>query len=84
MCYNYYRCPFDTSTTRRLSARFRLHDIRPSSHQINVVFGYGSYTHKSPFREWARVVDGGDVPLTYLNNTLTLYTPEQMHTAVSA
>ena len=44
---------------------------------------YDPYMHKNPFREWARVVDGGDAPVTYPDNTVTLHTLEQMHTAVS-
>ena len=75
--------PFDTGTTGRPGARFGPNGIRLSSRQINAVFGYDPYTQKNTLRDWAKIVDCGDAPLTYLDNTVALHVPEQSHKAIS-
>lgn len=76
--------PFDTGTTGRSGARFGPHAIRRGSRRINALFGYSPYTHKNSLREWAQILDCGDAPLTYLDNTVALRTLEQMHNLVSS
>ena len=75
--------PFDTGTTARPGARFGPHGIRDGSRRIMSAFAWSAYTDRNTFDEWARVVDCGDAPLTFLDNTVALKQLEKAHKATS-
>lgn len=75
--------PFDTATTARPGARFGPHGIRDGSRRIAAGTGWSIYTGKNTFLDWARIVDCGDAPLTFLDNTVALKQLEQAHRTVS-
>jgi agmatinase len=59
---------FDTGTSYRPGARFGPGGIRTGSKRLNL---YGSYNVPmaiDPFKNWAKIVDCGDVPVTSYNN----------------
>jgi len=75
--------PFDTATTGRPGARFGPHGIRDGSRRIGAPMGWSVYTGRNSFLEWARIVDCGDAPLTFLDNTVALKQLEQAHKTIS-
>ncbi|KAL2124786.1 hypothetical protein VTJ04DRAFT_1151 [Mycothermus thermophilus] len=75
--------PFDTGTTGRPGARFGPRAIRSGSWGVNPD-GWSVYTGRNPFRSWAKIVDCGDAPLTWLDNTVALATLEEAHLRVSS
>jgi agmatinase len=75
--------PFDTATTGRPGARFGPHGIRDGSRRIMSAFAWSAYTDRNTFEEWARIVDCGDAPLTFLDNTVALKQLERAHKATS-
>lgn len=75
--------PFDTATTARPGARFGPHGIRDGSRRIAAPFAWSIYTDRNVFLEWARVVDCGDAPLTFLDNTVALKQLENAHKTIS-
>ncbi|KAK4164411.1 arginase family-domain-containing protein [Cladorrhinum sp. PSN259] len=74
--------PFDTGVTGRPGARFGPRGIRSGSSRVNPN-GWSIYTERNPFQNWARIVDCGDAPLTWLDNTVALSTLEKAHLKVS-
>jgi len=64
--------PFDTGTTARPGARYGPSGIRRGSRRIAPPFAWSTYTHENAFLQWARIVDCGDAPLTFLDNTVAL------------
>ena len=76
--------PFDTGTTARPGARFGPHGIRDGSRRIAAPFAWSAYTHENPFLEWARIVDCGDAPLTFLDNNVALKQLEIAHKVTSS
>ena len=75
--------PFDTGTTARPGARFGPHGIRDGSRRLSSVFAWNAYTDRNTFEEWARIVDCGDAPLTFLDNTVALEQLVKAHKATS-
>jgi len=75
--------PFDTATTARPGARFGPHGIRDGSRRIMAAFAWSAYTGRNTFDEWARIVDCGDAPLTFLDNTVALKQLERAHRAAA-
>lgn len=75
--------PFDTATTARPGARFGPHGIRDGSRRLAADAGWSIYTGKNSFLDWARIVDCGDAPLTFLDNTVALRQLELAHRALS-
>lgn len=75
--------PFDTGTTARPGARFGPAGIRWGSRRIGTGGGYSVYTHENVFRSWAKIVDCGDAPLTFLDNTVALKQLGDAHKIVS-
>src|SRR3954447_6582439 len=75
--------PFDTATTARPGARFGPHGIRDGSRRIMPTFAWSTYTDRNILQEWARIVDCGDAPLTFLDNTVALKQLEKAHKATS-
>lgn len=64
--------PFDTATSYRPGARFGPHGIRDGSRRIRPAHSWNVYTGHNRFVEWAKMVDCGDAPLTYVDNTVAL------------
>ncbi|KAK4226984.1 Arginase/deacetylase [Podospora fimiseda] len=75
--------PFDTGVTGRPGARFGPKAIRSSSWRISPQ-AYNIYTLRNPFNSWAKIIDCGDAPLTWLDNTIALSTLEKSHLSVSS
>ncbi|KAL5336590.1 agmatinase 1 [Aspergillus crustosus] len=73
--------PFDTAVTARPGARYGPGGIRLGSRRIE---GYSIYTGENVFKSWARVVDCGDAPLTWLDNTVALRQLDLAHKVVSS
>lgn len=71
--------PFDTSTTARPGARFGPHGIRDGSRRIAAGDAWSVYTGRNTLLEWARIVDCGDAPLIFLDNTVALKQLEHAH-----
>lgn len=64
--------PFDTATSYRPGARFGPHGIRDGSRRIRGPHSWNLYSRRNSFEEWAKVVDCGDAPLTFMDNTVAL------------
>lgn len=64
--------PFDTGTSFRPGARFGPHGIRDGSRRVRGPHSWSVYSGRNPFAEWARLVDCGDAPLTFVDNTVAL------------
>ena len=75
--------PFDTGTTARPGARFGPAGIRWGSRRLAPPFAYSAYTHKNSFLAWSRIIDCGDAPLTFLDNTVALKQLVEAHKTVS-
>jgi len=75
--------PFDTGTTGRPGARFGPAGIRRGSRRLAPRFSYSPYTHKNSFKSWSRIIDCGDAPLTFLDNTVALKQLGEAHKIVS-
>jgi agmatinase len=76
--------PFDTGVTARPGARFGPHGIRQGSTRIAPQFAYNIYTGKNAFLQGLKVVDCGDAPLTFLDNTIALKQLDKAHRMISA
>ncbi|KAK4443044.1 putative agmatinase 1 precursor [Podospora aff. communis PSN243] len=76
--------PFDTGTTGRPGARFGPRGIRTGSSRIYARAAWNVYTGENVFRSDARIVDCGDAPLTFLDNTVALKQIERAHKAIAA
>lgn len=64
--------PFDTGTSFRPGARFGPHGIRDGSRRVRPPHSWNVYSGRNSFEEWARIVDCGDAPLTFVDNTVAL------------
>lgn len=64
--------PFDTATSFRPGARFGPHGIRDGSRRVRPPHSWNIYSGKNSFEEWAKIVDCGDAPLTFVDNTVAL------------
>lgn len=64
--------PFDTGTSYRPGARFGPHGIRDGSRRIRPLHSWNMYTGYNPFLQWAKAVDCGDAPLTFVDNTVAM------------
>ncbi|KAL4870285.1 hypothetical protein BDV12DRAFT_184495 [Aspergillus spectabilis] len=73
--------PFDTAVTGRPGARYGPGGIRLGSRRIE---GYNIYTGENVFASWAKLVDCGDAPLTWLDNTVALKQLDLAHEVVSS
>ncbi|QIX01557.1 hypothetical protein AMS68_007074 [Peltaster fructicola] len=74
--------PFDTAVTARPGARFGPTGIRLGSRRIHPD-GASVYTGKNAFNTY-KVVDCGDAPLTFLDNTIALKQLDKAHRIVSS
>ncbi|KAI9819850.1 MAG: hypothetical protein M1827_006419 [Pycnora praestabilis] len=75
--------PFDTGVTARPGARFGPGGIRAGSRRISPSAGWSIYTGENSFADWAKVVDCGDAPLTFLDNTIALKQLDKAHKVIS-
>lgn len=75
--------PFDTAVTARPGARFGPTGIRLGGRRIHANAAWSAYTHENAFLSWAKIVDCGDAPLTFLDNTAALKQLENAHKAVA-
>ncbi|CAI6228352.1 unnamed protein product [Periconia digitata] len=75
--------PFDTGVTARPGARFGPEGIRRGSRRIVADSAWSIYTGKNAFLDWAKIVDCGDAPLTFLDNTVALQQLDASHQIVS-
>lgn len=76
--------PFDTAVTGRPGARFGPQGIRRGSQRIIPEGAWDPYTLKNAFESWARIVDCGDVPVTWLDNTVALRQLDEAHRIISS
>ncbi|PHH93022.1 hypothetical protein CDD83_2132 [Cordyceps sp. RAO-2017] len=73
--------PHDISATVRPGARFGPTDIRSAS--LIKSIGYSVFTGRHPFRDWAKVVDCGNVRMSPLDKLVALRTLDRAHEAVT-
>ncbi|KAL2802723.1 hypothetical protein BJX63DRAFT_425864 [Aspergillus granulosus] len=73
--------PFDTGVTARPGARYGPGGIRLGSRRLA---GWSIYTEENVFESWAKLVDCGDAPLTWLDNTVALKQLDLVHKVVSS
>jgi len=76
--------PFDTGVTARPGARFGPSGIRQGSSRISPDAAWSIYTGENVFADWAKVIDCGDAPLTFLDNTAALKQLDKAHKIVSS
>ncbi|KAF1924324.1 arginase family protein, partial [Didymella exigua CBS 183.55] len=76
--------PFDTGVTARPGARFGPSGIRRGSSRISAGAAWSIYTGENIFIDWAKIVDCGDAPLTFLDNTVALKQLDKAHKGISA
>ncbi|WEW57327.1 agmatinase [Emydomyces testavorans] len=76
--------PFDTGVTARPGARFGPAGIRRGSRRIRAESAWNIYTGVNNFFSWAKIVDCGDAPLTFLDNTIALKQLDKAHKVVSS
>ncbi|KAF2661073.1 Arginase/deacetylase [Lophiostoma macrostomum CBS 122681] len=75
--------PFDTGVTARPGARFGPGGIRRGSRRISPESAYDIESGENVFLQWAEIVDCGDAPLTFLDNTIALKQLDKAHEIVS-
>ena len=73
--------PFDTGVTARPGARFGPNGIRQGSRRIQPG-GFNIYTGKNYLMQ-AKIVDCGDAPLTFLDNTVALKQLDMAHKTIA-
>ncbi|EPE08828.1 arginase agmatinase formimionoglutamate hydrolase [Ophiostoma piceae UAMH 11346] len=64
--------PFDTAVSYRPGARFGPRAIRQASSRQTALRGFNPRAGINPYRNWARVLDCGDIPITPVDNKLAL------------
>ncbi|RFU26854.1 hypothetical protein B7463_g9481, partial [Scytalidium lignicola] len=75
--------PFDTGVTARPGARYGPSGVRTGSQRIEPNFSWSVYTGENVLASWAKIVDCGDVPLTFLDNTYALRQLDEAHKIIS-
>ena len=64
--------PFDTAVSYRPGARFGPRAIRAASARQTSMRGYNPRANLNPYRDWAKIIDCGDIPITPFDNALAL------------
>lgn len=62
--------PFDTATSYRPGARFGPRAIRSASQRQTTLRGFNQKAMMNPYKNWAKVRDCGDIPVTPVDNNL--------------
>ncbi|MCJ1475689.1 hypothetical protein MMC13_004352 [Lambiella insularis] len=75
--------PFDTGVTARPGSRYGPGGIRQGSRRMSAQAGWSVYTGENSFEDWATIIDCGDPPLTFLDNTIALLQLEKAHKAIA-
>ncbi|MCJ1273598.1 hypothetical protein MMC21_001391 [Puttea exsequens] len=75
--------PFDTAVSARPGARFGPSGIRQGSRRLSPEAGWNVCDGENTFLDWAKILDCGDVPLTYFDNTVALKQLEKAHRLIS-
>ncbi|KAF2862844.1 Arginase/deacetylase [Piedraia hortae CBS 480.64] len=75
--------PFDTAVSYRPGARFGPRAIRAASARQTPSRAYNPRAGLNPYREWAKMVDCGDVPVTPFDNELALRQMTEAFTELS-
>ncbi|PHH59895.1 hypothetical protein CDD82_2385 [Ophiocordyceps australis] len=73
--------PHDLSVTVRPGARYGPETIRSVSNGIS--FGYSVFNDRDPLRDWAKIVDCGDAPMSWVDKLVALQTLDQAHRLIS-
>ncbi|KAI9749095.1 MAG: hypothetical protein M4579_007002 [Chaenotheca gracillima] len=76
--------PFDTGVTARPGARYGPSGIRAGSRRLPPGGSWSVYTGENPYADWATIVDCGDAPLTFLDNTVALKQLEKAHHIITS
>ncbi|KMP00005.1 agmatinase [Coccidioides immitis H538.4] len=76
--------PFDTAVTARPGARYGPGGIRRGSTRMRAGSAWSVYSGVNNLRSWAKIVDCGDAPLTFLDNTIALKQLDKAHKVVSS
>ncbi|KAH7063477.1 arginase family protein [Macrophomina phaseolina] len=74
--------PFDTGVTARPGARYGPGGIRSGSKRMEPET-WNIYTGESAYQSWAKIVDCGDAPLTFLDNTVALKQLDKAHKVIA-
>ncbi|GME24513.1 agmatinase 1 [Neofusicoccum parvum] len=74
--------PFDTGVTARPGARYGPGGIRIGSRRMEPDT-WSVYTGESAYHSWAKIVDCGDAPLTFLDNTVALKQLDTAHKIIA-
>ena len=64
--------PFDTAVSFRNGARFGPRAIRHMSQRQVSIRGFNAALGVNPYRNWANVIDCGDIPITPFDNAVAL------------
>lgn len=64
--------PFDTAVTYRPGARFGPRAIRTASARQTTARGYNPRAGLNPYKEWATIMDCGDIPISPFDNALAV------------
>lgn len=64
--------PFDTAVSYRPGARFGPRAIRAASARQTIARGFNPRAGLNPYREWAEIIDCGDIPITPFDNALAV------------
>ncbi|KAL2106441.1 hypothetical protein VUR80DRAFT_6707 [Thermomyces stellatus] len=64
--------PFDTAVSYRPGARFGPRAIRQASARQSSLEGFNPRAGINPYRNWASIVDCGDIPITPMDNGVAL------------
>ena len=75
-----FQLPRDASLPRSI---FHSDQSDRGSRRIGALGAWSPYTHENTFLAWARIVDCGDAPLTFLDNTVALQQLGKAHKVVS-
>ncbi|KAJ8113799.1 hypothetical protein OPT61_g4158 [Boeremia exigua] len=70
---------YAVGVTARPGARFGPQGIRRGSQRIAASASWSIYTGRNALADWAKIVDCGDAPLTFLDNTVALKQLDQAH-----
>ncbi|PRT55847.1 Guanidinobutyrase [Wickerhamiella sorbophila] len=65
--------PFDTAVSYRPGARFGPRAIRAASMRQSSLRGFNARAGINPYKDWAKIIDCQDIPVTPVDNKLALH-----------